>query len=97
MLQEQDPLDITCSNRHQGHAEVDKVISHSIQSARDNIAELHDLLCFESTAEHLESIGSLLADNKYLVHGADGADGGVRGPNATERESIGANEWPAST
>jgi len=73
------------------------VKSHFIQSARDNIAVLHDLHRFESAAEHLEFIDSLLADNNYLFPGVEGGEGGVRSPNPTWRESKAANEWPAST
>jgi hypothetical protein len=36
------------------------------QSTKDHIAELYDLHQFESAAELLEFIDSLLADNKYL-------------------------------
>jgi hypothetical protein len=52
--------------RYQVRAQVDKVKSHFIQSARENIAERYDLHRFESAAERLEFIDSLLADNKYL-------------------------------
>jgi hypothetical protein len=45
----------------------------------------------------LEFIDSLLADNKYLFPVAEHVEGGVRGPNQTQRESKAANEWPAST
>ena len=76
---------------------MDKVKSHFIQSARDNIAELYDLDCFESTAERLEFIDSLLADKRYLFPIAERVEGGVRSPNPTQRESKAANEWPAST
>jgi len=90
-------LDITLSNRYQVRAQVDKVKFHFIQSARDNIAELYDLHRFESNAEHLEFIDSLLADNKYLFPVAERVEGGVRGPNPTQRVSKAANKWPAST
>jgi len=63
----------------------------------DNIAELCDLHHFESAAERLEFIDSLLADNKYLFPVAERVEGGVRSPNPTQRESKAANEWPAST
>jgi hypothetical protein len=53
----------------------------------DDIGELHDLHCFESTADHLEFIDSNLADNKYLFPRAEHVEGGVRGPNSTLRES----------
>ena len=88
---------ITCSNRYHVCAQVDKVESHFIQSVRDNIAELYDLHHFESTAEHLEFIDSLLADNKYLFPVAEHVEGGVRGPNPTQRELKADNEWLAST
>jgi hypothetical protein len=63
MLKQLPTLDITRSNQYQDRAHVDKVKSHFIQSARDNIAELYDLHRFESAAEHLEFIDSHLADN----------------------------------
>jgi len=90
-------LDITRSNQYQVRAQVDKVKSHFIQSARDNIAELYDLHRFESAAERFEFIESLLADNKYLFPVAERVEGGEHGPNPTQRESKAANEWPAST
>jgi len=61
MLKQWPTLDITHSNRYQVRAQVDKVQYHIIQSARDNIAELYDLHRFESAAERLEFIDSLLA------------------------------------
>ena len=97
MLQRRSTLDITHSNRYQVRAQVDNAKSHFIQSARDNIAELYDLHRFESAAERLEFIDSLLADNKYLFPVAECVEGGVRGPNPTQRESKAANEWLAST
>jgi len=97
MLNQQPTLDITRSNQYQVRAQVDKVNSHSLQSARDNIAELDDLHRFESAAERLEFIHSLLADNKYHCPIAERVEGGVRSPNPTQRESKDANEWPAST
>jgi len=97
MLNQQPRLDIARSNRYQVHAQVDKVKSHYIQSARDNIAELYDLHCFESAAERLEFIDSLLADNKYLFLVAECVEGGVRGPNPTQRQSKADNKWLAST
>jgi len=81
MLNQRPTLDITCSNRYQVRAQVDKVKSRFIQSATDNIAELYDLHCCESAAERLEFIDCLLADNKYLFPVADHVEGGVRGPN----------------
>ena len=73
MLKQWPTLDITCSNRYQVRAHVDKVKSHLIQSLRDNVAELYDLHRFES----------LLADNKYLVPVAECVEDGVHGPNPT--------------
>jgi hypothetical protein len=97
MVKQQPMLDITRSNRYQVRAQVDKVKSHFIQSARDNIADLYDLHLFESTAEHLEFIDSLLPDNKYLFLVAECVEGGVYSPNPTQRESKAANKWPVST
>jgi hypothetical protein len=48
MMKQRPMLDIARSNRYQVHAKVVKVKSHSIKSARDNIAELYDLHRFES-------------------------------------------------
>jgi len=90
-------VDITRSNRYQVRAQVDKVKSHCIQSARVNIAERYDLHHFESATEHLECIDSLLADNKYHFPVAEHVEGGVRGPNPTQRESKIDNEWLASS
>jgi hypothetical protein len=97
MLKQRPTLDITRSNLYQVCVQVNKVKSHFIQSARDNIAELYDLHRIESAAERLEFIHSLLADNKYLVPIAERVEGGVHGPNPTQRESKAANEWLAST
>jgi len=63
----------------------------------DNIAEHYDIHHFESVAEHLEFIDSLLADTKYLVPVAKHVEGGVRGPNPTQRESKADNAWLVST
>jgi hypothetical protein len=97
MLKRRPTLDITRSNWYQVHAQVDKVGSHFIQSARDHIAELYDLHRFESDTERLEFIDSLLADNKYLFPVAERVEGGIHGPNPTQRVSKAANEWPTST
>jgi len=97
MLKQWPTLDITRSTRYQVRAQADKVKSLFIQSARDNIAELYDLHCFESAAERLEFIDSILADNKYLYPVAERVEGGVRGPNPTQRQSKADNQWPAST
>jgi len=97
MLNQLPTVDITRSNRYQVRAQVDQVQSRFIQSARDNIAEIYDLHRFESATEHLEFIDSLVADNKYLFPVAERVEGGVRGPNPTQRESKADNEWLAST
>ena len=73
------------------------VVSNLIQSARDNIAELYDLHHFESEAEQLEFIDSLLADNMFLFPVAEHAEGGVHSPSPIQRESKAANEGLAST
>jgi hypothetical protein len=73
------------------------VKSHFIQSVRDNIAALYDLHCFESTTERFQFIDSLLADNRYLFPVAERVEGGVRGPNPTQRGSKAHNELLAST
>ena len=90
-------MDITRSNRYQVRAQVNKVKSHFIQSVRDNIAERYDLQRFESAAERLESIDSLLAENKYLFPVAERVEGGVHSPKPTQRESKADNEWLRST
>lgn len=63
MLKQHPTLDITPSNQYQLRAQVDKFITHYIQSARDNLAVLYDLHDFKSDAEQLEVIDGLLADN----------------------------------
>jgi hypothetical protein len=60
LLKQWPTFDITSSIWSHVGAHVDKVKSHLIQSALENIAELHDLHHFESDAEHLESIDSLV-------------------------------------
>ena len=65
MLKQQPTLDITSSNRYQVWAHIDMVQSHFIQSARDNILDVDDLHRFQSDAEHLELIDSLLADSNF--------------------------------
>jgi hypothetical protein len=97
MLKQRPTLDTTRSDWYQVRAQVHQVKSHFIQSARDNIAELYNIHCFESAPEHLEFIHSLLADNEYLFPAAECVEGGVRSPNPTQRESKAANERPPST
>jgi len=62
-----------------------------------NIAGHYDLHRFESAAERLEFIDSLLADNNYLFPIAERVEGGVCGPDPTQRESQAAKVWLAST
>jgi hypothetical protein len=83
MLKRRPTFDITCSIRYQVLAQVNKVLSHFIQSARDHKAEVYDLHHFESDAERLEFIDFLRADNEYLVPVAERVEGGVRVPNPT--------------
>jgi len=92
MLNQRPTLDITRSNQYQVRAQVDKIKSHFIQSARDHIAELYDLHRVESNTERLESFHSLLADIKYLFPLAERVEGGVCGPNPIQRVSKAANE-----
>jgi len=92
MLKQRPTLDITRSNQYKVHAQVDNIKSHFIQSARDNIAELYNLHRVESNAERLEFFDSLLADIKYLFPLTERVEGGVCGPNPTQRVSKAANE-----
>jgi len=61
------------------------------------MAELYDLLRFESAAKLLEFIYSILAYNEYLFPVAERVEGGVHSLNQTHRESKADNEWLAST
>ena len=97
MLKRRPTLNITLLHWYQVREQVDMVTSHSVQSARDNIAEHYDLHRFESAAERLEFIDSLLADNKNLFPVAEHVEGVVRGLNPTQRDSKAHNDWPAST
>ena len=97
MLNQRPTLDISCTNLYEVPAQVDTVKSDFIQSARDNIADVYDLHRFKPASERLEFIDSLLADNKYLFPVAKSVEGGVCGPNPTQRESITDNKWSAST
>jgi len=65
--------------------------------ARDNIGPLYDPHFFESNAQRIEFLDSLLAGNKYLFPVAERVEGGVSGPNPTQRLSKAANQLPAST
>jgi len=97
MLKQWPTLDITRSKQYQVQAQVDKVRSHFIQSAEDNIAEHYDLHHLESDPEHLQFVDSLLAENTYFFPVEERAEGVVRSPNPTQWESKAAKVWPAST
>jgi len=97
MLKQLPTLDITQLNRHHIRAQVDKVESHFIQSARDDIAELYDLHHFESNEERLEFIESLLAENRYIFPLTDRVEGSECGANPTHSVSKAANEWGLCT
>jgi hypothetical protein len=97
ILKQRPTLDTTRSNQYQVQAQVDNVTSYFTPLARDNIAELYDHHRFDSAAECLEFIDSLVADCKYPSPVAERVDGGVRGPYPRQRELKAANEWPTST
>jgi len=97
MLKQLPTLDITRLNRYHVRAQVAKVESHFIQSARDNIAELYDLHHFEFNEERLEFMDSLLAHNRYIFPVPDRVEGGVCGANPTHRVFKAANEWALCT
>jgi hypothetical protein len=90
-------LDITHSNGHQVHIPVEKIKSHFIKSARDNIAEQYDLDRIKSAVERLEFIDSPMADNKNRFPIAERVEGGGRCPNPMQSELKAANDWPVST
>ena len=90
-------MDITRLNRYQVRAQVDMDKSHLIQWAGDTLWVLNDLHRFESDAEHLESIDSLLADNTYRFRVAEHGEGGARIPNPMQRELKATYESLAST
>jgi hypothetical protein len=97
MLNQRPTLDITRRNWYQVRAQVDKVKSHFIQSARNNTAKLYDLHRFESSADHLKLIDSNLADNISHFPIAEHVEGGECGPNPTQRELKAANDSLACT
>jgi hypothetical protein len=97
MLNQRPTFNITHSNWFQLLVQVDNAKSHSIQLARDNIAEIENLHNFVSAGERLQFIDSLLADNKNPFPIAQLVKGGVQSPNPTQRESNAANESLAST
>jgi len=84
-LQMQPPtLDTIDSNRYQVQVQVDKVTSHLIQPARNNIAERYDLQRFKSATDHLELIDSIQAANQDGVPLVERAEGGVRSRNPAQ-------------
>jgi hypothetical protein len=97
MLNQRPTVEITLSNQYLVRVHVDKVKSLFIQSVKGNIEELYDLHRFESSAERLEFINSLLAFKKYLFPVAECVEGGVHGPNPMQRELKPDNELLAST
>jgi hypothetical protein len=97
MLNQTPTVHSTRSNWYPVAAQVDKVKSHLIQSARYNIEELYDPNRFLSTAEPLECIDYLLADIKYYFPVPECVEGSVHGPNPNQRESKPDNELLAST
>ena len=56
------------------------------------MAELYNLHCFQSYAEHLEFIDSLLADKNYLFPVAGHMEGGILRPNPTQSRKLLTNE-----
>jgi len=97
MLKQRPTLGITGSNQYLVRVQVDMVISHFIQSARDHISEYYDLHRIGSAVENLEFIHSLLAEIKYCFPVAEPVEGHVHGTNATQILSKIGNEWPVST
>ena len=97
MLKQRPTLNITCSNQYQVRAHVNKVTSHPIESARNNIEKRFDLQPSESDAEGLEVINPIPADNMYHFPEVEYAERGVYGPNPMQRESNATNESRGST
>jgi hypothetical protein len=73
-------------------AQVDKVKSHFIQQALDNIPDLYDIHNLESNTELLELIHFQVAGNEYLFPSAECVGGGVHGPNIMQHKLKAANE-----
>jgi len=61
------------------------------------MADLYYFQSYESAAERLQFVDSLLVDNKHLFLVAVRGEGGVRGPNRMHGEANASNERPAST
>jgi len=66
MLKQWPTLDIPCSNWYHIQAQVAKIESYIIHSARVNLVLLYDLHHFVSGPEPLDFSDSLLADNQYV-------------------------------
>jgi len=96
MLKKRPTMDVERSDWYQVRAEVDMVKSQFSQWTKNNIGKLYYLHRFESDAELLEFIDSLLADNKYLLPVTEHVECGVRIPNQSQRLSTAADIWPAS-
>ena len=90
-------MDISCSNQYHIRAQVNKVQTHFIQSARGNIAKLNNLHRFGSDAECWEFLHSSLAYDDYLFPVAERVEGGVCGPSPTQRKQKAGNQWAEST
>jgi len=97
MLKQWPRFMITRPNWYQVQVHVDKIKSHCIQPATDNVAERCDSHRFEFDTEHLEFIDYLLADNNNYFAIAEHVEGDVRGPNPMQIESNAANKWPEFT
>jgi len=96
MLKPRPTFNITLSHWYLVWSQVDKPESHLIQSVRENKAELCNLHCLKSDAEHFELIDCLLEDNKYHFPVAQLVEDGVLCPNRMHRQLKAANEWPSS-
>jgi hypothetical protein len=96
MLKQWPTFDNISLNRYQVSAQVDHVELYFIQAGRHNIAELYDLHSFESFVKFLQFTDCLQGDYKYLLPVAESVQGGVRGPNPTQRDLNAVNVWTAS-
>jgi len=97
MLKRWTMLEITHSNCYHVRTLVDEVNFHFIQITRDNIAECTDVHSFESEAQHLEMIDSLLSDNKNCFRSAERIEDGACSSNTAQIESNAANKCQASS
>jgi hypothetical protein len=90
-------LGVKRSNWHQVRVQLNKIQSHSIQSAWDNNVALYDVHRFESAGEHLELIDFILPNNKYHLTVVKCVAGGESDPIPLQSESQAANELPEFT